>query len=90
MSLADRMRAIGVSEERIFSMGLARRSGELPDTINDAELALAHEYERANGFERGRIRARNPEGLNRGRDAVRAIEAWLEAKKINQKHGFEK
>lgn len=78
MSIADRLRAHGVSEERLLAIGLATHSGELPEKLDDAELALAREYEQASPFDRDKIRARNPEGLDRGRAAARAIEAWIQ------------
>ena len=46
-------------------------------------------YEKADAFERVRIRASNPEGLARGRDAARGIEAWLAKRKIRELHGFD-
>lgn len=89
--LAERLRKLGVSEERIFAMGLAQRSGELPDKLPaDEDLALATEYEASDPITRARLRSRNPEGIERGRAALRSINDWIAKRKINEKHGFDK
>lgn len=87
MSLADRLRAIGVSEQRLFFIGLAQRAPEAGIKATDAELAIAHEYNEADPMTAAKIRARHPRAVANGRSALRAIDAWIESNGIAKKHG---
>jgi hypothetical protein len=90
--LANRLRAAGVSENRLYSIGLARRAPDLPDRATDDELALAHEYnelKKSQPFEAAKLRERNALAVDRGSKSLRAIDQWLDDKQIAAKHHFE-
>ena len=88
--LATRLRALGVSEERLFNIGLATRAPDVTVKATDDELSLAHEYDthKSSGrhFEAARIRASKPRELARGKAALSAIDQWLDSNEITQKH----
>ncbi len=92
MSLANRLRASGVSEERLFMINLALRAADVRERATDDELAAAHEYntlmDRGERFAASRLRAKNPGAVSRGREALRALDQWLDDKDIKAKHHF--
>lgn len=88
MSLVDRLRASGVSEKRLYLIGLAQRAPDAGIKATDEELAIAHEYNNApDEFAAAKIRARNPKAVANGRHALQAIDAWIDRNEIARKHG---
>jgi hypothetical protein len=89
--LASRLRALGVSEQRIFNLGLASRAPEVTAKATDDELTIAHEYDQHKSagrhFEAARIRASKPRELANGKEALAAIDQWIDGAGIKAKHG---
>jgi hypothetical protein len=94
MSLTDRLRANGVSEQRLFMINLALRAADVRERASDDELAVAHEYntlmDRGEKFAAARLRAKNPRAVSRGREALRGIDHWLDQNDVQRKHHGEK
>jgi hypothetical protein len=91
MTLATRLRAIGVSEERLYAVQLAQRARHLPERASDEEIALASEYlalKRSQPFEAAKLREMHAAKIEAGSNSIRAIDQWLEEKQIVAKHHF--